>query len=172
MKEKITSLSIVQTDVRSIFWSIGLIIASVVAPALLAHTPQNQWITGTLINAFLFLAVWKVGLINAFFVGVFPSSIALLRGLLPAPMALLVPYIILSNILMLSVAYAMKKNTLSVTLSALIKFIWLFAISSIFAAKLSSPLLSMMQLPQLITALAGGFLAMGIVKVSTKTKTE
>ena len=62
---------------KDIAWTFGFILAAVIFPALLAHTPQNQWITGTIVNAILFLAVWRVGLVNAAFVAALPSSIAL-----------------------------------------------------------------------------------------------
>lgn len=67
---------------KDLAWTFAFTIAVVVFPALLAHTPHNQWITGTIVNAILFLAVWRVGLVNAALVGALPSSIALARGLL------------------------------------------------------------------------------------------
>ncbi len=155
---------------KDIFWTIGFVFAAVIFPALLAHTPQNQWITGTIVNTLLFLAVWRVGLVNATFVAALPSSIALLRGLLPAPMAALIPFIILSNIILISVFYASKKHPLTgVVLASLFKFIFLFTVTSYFI-KVSSPLLSMMHWPQLVTALAGGLIATGVIKSFTGNK--
>jgi hypothetical protein len=154
---------------KDVFWTIGFVFAAVIFPALLAHTPQNQWITGIIVNALLFLAVWRVGLVNAAFIAALPSSIALLRGLLPAPMAALIPFIILSNIILISAFYASKKHPLAgVVLASLFKFIFLFAITSYFI-KVASPLLSMLHWPQLFTALAGGLIALGIQKVIRRT---
>ena len=153
---------------KDLFWTIAFIFSAVVAPALLAHTPQNQWITGTIVNALIFLAVWRVGVVNAVLVAILPSSIALMRGLLPAPMAFLIPWIILSNIILIAIFYALKKYPFAGIISAsLAKFIFLFAITSFFI-KLSAPLVFMMQWPQLVTALAGGLIAVGIIKLSTQ----
>jgi len=151
---------------KDLAWTIFFIFAAVIFPALLAHTPHNQWITGTIVNAILFLAVWRVGIVNAAFVAFLPSSIALMRGLLPAPMVILIPYIILSNIILIAAFYALKKYPIAGIVSAsLAKFIFLFAISTYFI-KIASPLVFMMQWPQLTTALAGGLIAVGIIKFS------
>jgi len=155
--------------IRDALWTAGFIIAAVIFPALLAHTPHNQWITGTIVNAIIFLAVWRVGILNAILVAALPSSIAFLRGLLPAPMAVLIPYIILSNVILIAVFYALKKYPYAGIISASIaKFLFLFAITSFFI-KVSSPLLIMMQWPQLFTALAGGLIAIGTIKLFTKS---
>ena len=151
---------------KDLFWTIAFIVSAVITPALLAHTPQNQWITGTIVNALILLAVWRVGVVNAAFVAILPSSIALIRGLLPAPMAVLIPWIILSNIVLIAIFYALKKYPLAGIISAsLAKFLFLFAISTYFI-KIASPLLVMMQWPQLFTALAGGLIAIGIIKIA------
>ncbi len=155
---------------KDLLWTVGFVVAAVAFPALLAHAPQNQWITGTIVNAILFLAVWRVGLVNAAFVAALPSTIALARGLLPAPMAALIPYIIISNFVLISVFYAAKRHPLSgMIASSAAKFIFLFAVSSFFF-KAAGPLLYMMQWPQLFTALAGGLIAAGIIKTSKHQK--
>ncbi|HBB36445.1 MAG: [Fe] hydrogenase, HymD subunit [Candidatus Moranbacteria bacterium GW2011_GWC1_45_18] len=168
-----TTFPLATYQTKDIAWTIAFIIAAVIFPALLAHTPQNQWVTGTIINAILFLAVWRVGFVNAALVAALPSSIALLRGLLPAPMAVLIPYIILSNIIMIAIFYSARKTDLetkfpslmfAVSFASLLKFAFLFAITSYFL-KVSSPLLVMMHWPQLFTALAGGLIAVGIMKI-------
>ncbi|MCX6762412.1 MAG: ECF transporter S component [Candidatus Moranbacteria bacterium] len=155
---------------KDLAWTIGFIVAAVIFPALLAHTPQNQWITGTIVNALLFLAVWRIGIVNATLVAILPSSVALIRGLLPTPMAVLIPYIILSNIILIAIFYALKKYPLAGIISAsLAKFLFLLAISTYFI-KIASPLLIMMHWPQLFTALAGGLIAVGIIKITKRAE--
>jgi hypothetical protein len=167
-QEKTTAVTfpVATYSAKESFWTLGFLVAAVIFPALLAHTPHNQWITGTIVNALLFLAVWRVGIVNAMLVAVLPSSIALVRGLLPAPMAALIPYIILSNIILIASFYALKKYPLAGIISAsLAKFIFLFVIASFFIEAVG-PLLVMMQWPQLFTALAGGLIAMGVMKIT------
>jgi hypothetical protein len=159
-----TTFPVASYQTKDLAWTIGFLIAAVIFPALLAHTTQNQWITGTIVNALLFLAVWRLGIVNAMLIAALPSSVALMRGLLPAPMAILIPYIIISNLAMIFIFYAIKKYPLAGIISAsLIKFTFLFAITSFFF-KLASPFVIMMQWPQLITALAGGLIAVGVIK--------
>ena len=159
---------LISYQTKNLTWTFALTLAAVIFPALLAHTPHNQWITGTIVNAILFLAFWRVGIVNAVLVAVLPSSIALMRGLLPAPMAVLIPYIILSNIILVAAFYALKKYPLAgMIVSSFAKFLFLFVITSHFI-KIATPLLTMMHWPQLFTALAGGLIAVGIIKTSKK----
>lgn len=152
-------------NISDLAWTISFIIAAIILPALLAHTPQNQWITGTIVNAIIFLAVWRVGVVNAALMAALPSSIALLRGLLPAPMAILIPYIIISNLILIAVFYATKKRLLAGVIAAsFAKFIFLLAIS-LFFVKTAGLLITMAQWPQLVTALAGGLIALGLMKI-------
>jgi hypothetical protein len=166
---QIKSASLVGYQTRELAWTIGLITASIITPALLAHTPANQWITGTIVNLVLFSAAYRLPLTNAFMVAIFPSSIALLRGLLPAPMAMLIPYIVFSNILLISVFFFTKKTPLRGVLAAgTTKFIFLYGATFVLASALNNKLILMFQWPQLITALAGGFVFMGILNVFNK----
>ena len=165
-----TTFPVATYQTKDIAWTLAFTVAAVVFPALLAHTPHNQWITGTIVNAILFLAVWRVGIANTVLVAILPSSIALMRGLLPAPMAVLIPYIILSNIILIAAFYALKKYPLAGIVSAsFLKFLFLFAVTSYFV-KVATPLLVMMQWPQLVTALAGGLIAAGIINFFPRTK--
>jgi hypothetical protein len=148
-------------------WTIGLTTAIIIAPAILAHTPANQIVTGTIVNALLFMAAYRLPLFNAFLIAILPSSIALLRGLLPAPMVLLIPYIILSNTVLVSVFSFMKKTPkLGVLTASLLKFGFLYSITLVLAQQLNNPLITMFQWPQLITALLGGIGFLSLKKVS------
>lgn len=167
-----TTFPVATYQVKDLAWTLGFTLAAVIFPAILAHSPANQWITGTIVNAILFLAVWRVGMANAALVAALPSSIALTRGLLPAPMAILVPYIILSNIILIAVFYFFSRfPLLAICTASLAKFIFLFAITFYFV-KVASPLLGMMHWPQLATALAGGLIATAVIKISKKNSTE
>lgn len=153
-------------EIADLSWTIGLTTAIIIAPAILAHTPANQIVTGTIVNALLFLAAYRLPLGNAIMIAILPSSVALLRGLLPAPMVTLIPYIIFSNIILISVFSFLKKFPIMGILSAsLTKFILLYSVVFILAQKISNPLIVMFQWPQLITALMGGFTFLFLLKV-------
>jgi len=130
-----------------------------------------QWITGPLVNAVLFLSVIYCGLSGALMVGMIPSVIALSVGLLPAPMAPVVPYIILGNAIMIVAFAAFRKKNfwLGIGLGSLLKCGFLYAVISVVVKllmnqKLASKVVMMFSWPQLVTALVGGILAFGVVK--------
>jgi len=142
--------------------AIGTVIA-VIIPAIFAHTPQNQFIVGPIVNAVLFWVALRVGLTNALFIAVIPSLIALFRGLLPPTAAMVVPFIILGNCTMILAFSFFKTNLwLRVAASSILKSLIIFLPVWLFLN--SSPLITfMMSWPQLITALVGGAL---VVKVN------
>ncbi|MDZ7611306.1 MAG: ECF transporter S component [Candidatus Moranbacteria bacterium] len=162
---QIKSMPLAGWQTSELTWTVGLTLAAIIAPALLAHSPGNQWITGTLVNLTLFAAAYRLPLANAFLVGALPSSIALTRGLLPPPMALMIPYIIFSNIVLITAFKFLKNNVLQGALAASIaKFALLYGASLLLAGSLNSQLLYMFSWPQLATALAGGLAFVGGIK--------
>ncbi|MFW5888484.1 MAG: iron hydrogenase [Patescibacteria group bacterium] len=131
-----------------------------------------QWITGPLVNAVLIVALFLVGIRSALIIALIPSVIALSSGLLPALLAPIVPFIMVSNvILVLSVDqfYARMKNNIvgywtGVGVGAVLKFAFLFLSVDIISdlllkQHLAAKVAQMMSWPQLATALAGGFIA-------------
>jgi len=166
IKETVLSLTLINYQIKDIATTIGLIALSIVAPAIFAHTPQNQWLTGIIVNATLFLAAYKLAPTNALFVAVLPSTVALMRGLLPLPMAFLIPYIIIANVLLIIIFGVMKKSLFAgIVFSSIVKFSFLYFISSLALEKFPIVLLTMLQWPQLFTALAGGLVAMTVIKI-------
>lgn len=145
-----------------------LILLSVASFAPLVH---NQLITGTIVNATLFIAAATLGLEGAIMIGVLPSLFALLAGTLPLALAPLIPFIVLSNSLLVIVfSYLQKKNYwLGAITAAVIKFIFLssisfFVINLLFQGKIATTVATMLSWPQLITAILGTILAYLVLK--------
>lgn len=146
--------------------------------ALLAPLVQNQFITGSIVNATLFASLFILGLRGAVAISFFPSMISLGLGLLPGVMAPMVPFIILGNLILIGIFALLKnKNYWLASISAsVLKFAWLFIISqvviSLFVQKpVATKIATMMSWPQLITALVGAIVAyMFVSKNFTKTK--
>lgn len=92
-----------------------------------------QPITGPLVNAILFIGASLLGLEYALLIGLIPSVIALSTGLLPAILSPMVPFIMLSNaILIVTFIFFKKKNYwLGIITASVLKFIFLFSTSSI-----------------------------------------
>ncbi|MBD3238427.1 MAG: ECF transporter S component [Candidatus Moranbacteria bacterium] len=171
LKTKVANLKLIRYNLSALAETMAYLGLAIAVPFIFAHTPQNQWITGTLVNTILIIACVRTGLINAAFIAAVPSVIALLRGLLPLPMAAALPYIIISNILMIMIfSRLFQRNRVFAVISAsFAKFLFLFSISSLLIAdKLPQKFAYMLSLPQLITALAGGLLAMLLLNIWKK----
>ena len=127
---------------------------------------HQQMITGPIVNATLFVVTIILGTQMGILVGLIPSAIALSVGTLPAPLAPMVPYIMISNaILILTFGYLKDRNYwLAVGVASFLKFLFLFSTSSIvidllMKKELADGVALMMNWPQLLTALVGGILA-------------
>ncbi|MDD5289741.1 MAG: hypothetical protein PHT40_00895 [Patescibacteria group bacterium] len=83
---------------------VGYLIKFILLLALATGAPilgiHSQWLTGPIVNMALILSVFLVGVRGAVLIGLLPSTIALGTGLLPAALAPMVPFIIISNIIL------------------------------------------------------------------------
>ena len=136
-----------------------------------------QWITGPIVNAILILTLLKFGFRNAIVLATVPSLMALSGGLLPIILAPVVPFIMISNMILIScVDWAYnnfednrKGYWFGVLLGASLKFVFLFLSVNIISGllirqELAVKVAQMMSWPQLYTALLGGVIAWGVWK--------
>lgn len=145
--------------------------------AILAPLIQNQLITGTIVNAILFISVFVLGFRKALLIAFFPSLISLGLGLLPAVMAPMTPFIILGNIILVGL-FAMLKNKnywFAAVSGAIIKFVWLLITSQIIISlfikgAVSTKIAAMMSWPQLVTAIFGSVVAYFLKDFFLKSK--
>jgi hypothetical protein len=133
---------------------------------MLAPMIHNQLITGSIVNAMLFISVVTLGVFGAVLLSLAPSLIALFSGTLPISLAALIPFIMISNIiLVLTFNYLKNYNYyLRVFGAALLKFIFLYSMATLIANFLLSGFnanlaITMFSWPQLLTALIGGIFA-------------
>lgn len=136
---------------------------------------HNQFITGPLVNALLIITCAAVGPMEAVILGIFPSTVALSSGLLPLPLAPMVPFIIASNAAYIAVFHYINKRSFSagIIIASTLKFLFLMGsvtliMSGLLDGALVQNLSIMMSWPQLITALAGGIIAFGVLKIIKK----
>jgi len=132
---------------------------------------RNQFVTGSIVNATLLIAVALLGIRDGLLIGLIPSSIALATGLLPPVLAPMIPFIIVGNaILVVTFGYLRNKNYwLGLVSGSVLKFAFLFGTSSIvinllFSQKVAASVAMMMSWPQLVTAIVGGLLAYGFLR--------
>jgi hypothetical protein len=141
--------------------------ACVISIALVAPLFPLQQVTGPIINALLFIAVVMLGLRQTLPVCFMPSIMALLAGLLLPIMVPIVPFIMLSNVvLVVTFSYLYQRNFwLGVVMASILKFIFIWSTTSAMAnlfiknSKVIQVVATMMSWPQLISALAGGVIA-------------
>ena len=134
--------------------------------ASLAPLFPIQGLTGPIVNAMLFIAVIMLGSQSAILVAVFPSTIALATGLLPAILAPMIPFIIIGNIILVLTFDLFRKENfwLGVGVASFLKFLFLWSPSSVviellIKKDLANKVAMMLSWSQLITAVAGGVLA-------------
>jgi hypothetical protein len=127
---------------------------------------HQQALTGPIVNATLFVATVLIGAQMGVLVGLIPSIIALSAGTLPAILAPMVPYIMLSNVILILTFNFLKSRGywLAMIVASVLKFVFLFASSSLVIGllmkkELATSVAVMMSWPQLLTALTGGMLA-------------
>lgn len=161
-----------QVNWRAIVWFVGLMVIASILPRFV----HNQFITGPIINATLFLAAATVGTGNAILIGLVPSVVALSSGLLPIPLAPMVPFIMVSNAILIVTFNWLRKTHfgMAAIVSSLTKYAFLYATSfiviNLFAQKTiaTKAAATMMAWPQLVTALVGGLIAFGILGIFKK----
>lgn len=125
-----------------------------------------QPVTGPLVNLCLFVAVFFVGIGGGSFIGLLTPLVAFSRGILPPPLAPMLPFIALGNIALVVVFGLLKKfnKYIAMIVAAVVKFLILAAGVNFFI-KVPGPIAKAMQTPQLINAIIGGILAIIIVQL-------
>ena len=138
--------------------------AITLAPLTMIHA---QWLTGPLVNAMLLLTCVLVGPMEAVILGLFPSPTALVSGLLPLPLAAMLPFIMIGNALYVATFFGLQKRSMiiGIVAASLVKDFVLPVSSHFLSATLlpasAVPLASvMMGVMQGVTALAGGAIAL------------
>lgn len=148
--------------------------------ALVPSLGLPQFITGPMVNALLIVSVHTVGVTSAVAVGAVPSFVALANGVLPAPMLVMIPFIVAGNAILVIVVGAARRINywLAIVLGAVLKCAWLWAAVTVLVARpfriqfgqsiqavmVSDAMVNMFRWPQLWTAIVGGILAYGIIQ--------
>jgi hypothetical protein len=171
--EKVNEIALEKIDAKWLARFLSLTAVAVFLPFFI-HLP---WITGPIINAILILVLMLSGLRSALLVACLPSLMALSGGLLPVVLAPAVPLIIISNIIfVLAIDWFHQRAQsdfngywLGILSGAFLKFVFLFLATSFLAAFLiKSPVMDiitkLLGWSQLLTAVAGGVIAFGVLK--------
>ena len=154
-----------------------LLSAALVIPAF----GWPQAITGTLVNALLLLTVELLGVGPAIALGTLTPLGGLMHGVLPLPMAVMIPFIMLGNATLVALYGALRGRNryLALGVAAGAKCAVLYAAVTALALRplaltvggaakpvaMPPALIAMMAWPQLVTALAGGLLVLALLRL-------
>jgi len=166
-----------QTMARFDVWAMTQFLGLASVAALLPFFIHLQWVTGPIINAILVLTLFLVGIRSALVVCLIPSLMALSGGLLPAILAPVVPFIMISNVIfVLGIDWLYQSNKsenkgywLGIIVGAGLKFVFLLASVNfigklLIKQELIVKVAQMMSWPQFATAVTGGLIAWAILK--------
>ncbi|UMZ72769.1 ECF transporter S component [Natranaerofaba carboxydovora] len=109
----------------------------------------------------LILATLTVGLKGSVTIGALTPIIAFMRGILPPVLGPAIPFIVVGNwlyVILFQYIYKFNK-VLAIGVAALIKFL-ILALAVQFIIDIPPQAAQMLQLPQLLTAVAGGIIAL------------
>jgi hypothetical protein len=167
-----------QENVISIDWKLiatkTFQLSIFVALAVVAPYFANQLITGSIVNALLFISVFMLGLESAFLLCLIPSLISLYTGLLPLTIAPMIPFIMTGNALMVLTFSKLKSKGFwfGAIPSAVIKYAFIWSVGMVLAGSIlkgtAKGVLMMISWPQLATALAGAAIAFIFLKTIKK----
>jgi len=168
MEENIVSLDIKRIAAKAFQLSIFVAIA-VAAPYFV-----NQLITGSIVNALLFISAVMLGLESAFFLCLIPSLISIYTGLLPIALVPMIPFIMTGNALLVLIFYKFGKQKFwqGAMPAVIIKFAFICVVGIVLANSVLSGIAPAVMIiiswPQLATALAGACVAYLFLKTIKK----
>lgn len=152
--------------------NIGLFSFFLISLVILPAFFHTQPITGPLVNAALLMTIIVFNFETALLLSFIPSSIAVVSGILPMPLSPMIPFIITGNIIYIFFFDRLQQKNifLAVITASLAKFILLASVVKtimplLIQNQLIDQLTMMMTWPQLITALIGGLIAIGLSKI-------
>lgn len=164
------------------------LVAALALSLLIPYLGMPQWITGPLVNALLLIVPLQLGATQAIVVGMVTPMAALLRGVLPLPLAIMIPFIALGNALYVAAFRRIEDRNRWIALgvaasskyallqSAILILTWrplaLAAGGGQTALAIPNAIATMMSWPQLLTALAGGLMALGINGALTRARDQ
>lgn len=138
-------------------------IALLLALAVTVQQLKIQWLTGPGVNAILLLAAAYTDVYSASILGMVTPVMALLFGVMP--LAVVVPFIMVSNIVYIVIYKWQYPNNsfVAISMAAIVKFLVL-TIAVKFIISVPPGVAYALSTPQLFTAVTGGIIATIIIR--------
>src|SRR5665647_484155 len=104
-------------------------LVALLSVAMIVPLFHQQMITGPIVNATLFVATAVLGVSGGILVGLIPSVVALSAGLLPPVLAPIVPFIMISNTILILAFYFLKEKNYwqGMIMASILKFVFLYS---------------------------------------------
>lgn len=121
--------------------------------------------TGPLVNFMLALSVMMVGTAGGVLIGFITPWIALSAGILPAPLAPAIPFIMAGNVVFCLLIGVFPRRVWLLSLGVVLGAVFKFAViggAVTYVLSLPPVLSQALMFPQLTNALLGGFVAVGV----------
>jgi hypothetical protein len=126
-----------------------------------------QMVTGPAVNAMLLIAGSYVGVLGAVIIGILTPLIAFMRGILAPPLAPMIPFIMIGNAVWVAAFLGFRHlsggkyrgSVTGIAIGAIAKFLVLSSAVRLIVS-VPPPVAQAMQIPQLITAVIGGIIAL------------
>ena len=158
--------------VKEKFFSYALKFTALLGISIVAPLIHSQAVTGTIVNAVLIITVVMLGRKEAITIGLFPSLISIVTGILIPAVIPLIPFIIFSNIIFIFAVSFIGEESYwkGIVWGSIAKFMFL-SVSGIILVKvfefdsMSKVIAMMFSWQQLLTALSGGIVAYGVLKI-------
>lgn len=164
-------------DVKKISAILGISLLMLFVPRIIPY----QLVAGSIVNAVLILSLVMYGFRPTFILCFVPSMVALFSGMLPTVIAPILPFVMISNVVFISVIYFFRKTFsqenkgywFGIVLGAFAKFLFLFLSVNIISRllvrqEIAQKILTMFSWPQLFTAISGGVVAYFSLKLLKK----
>lgn len=167
-----------QEDIISVNWRQAIVKAMqfgvFISIAVITPYFGNQLLTGSIINALLFISATIMGVEYAILLCLIPSLISLYTGFLPIALAPIIPFIMIGNVLLVMTYSSLKEKGFwkGAIPAAFIKFIFIWLAGMILANTIlhgiAKNLILIVSWPQFGTAISGACIAYIILKIIKK----
>ena len=173
------------SNIKNLVRSSLFLAMAIIFQAIGRTVPQiSQFFVGPAVNAILILTTCICGIWWGIAVGTLTPLLAWLLGQLPPPFGPFIPFIMIGNIIFITLFWISSKyikkagNYIGIIIGAIVKYLFLYlsaskligAFNLNIPAKVASKLVKAMGIPQLITALIGGAVALIILKLLKNRK--
>lgn len=164
-----------QENVISVDWKRALMttlqLGIFISLTIMAPFFGNQFLTGSIVNALLFISATIMGVEYAILLCLIPSLVSIYTGFLPFILAPFIPFIMIGNILLVLVYSFLKQKGfwIGAIFASFVKFIFIgvsgLIMTNSILSGVTKNVVTIISWPQLATAISGACIAYLFLKI-------